>query len=531
MASAMAVRARRSGGRSKMSKKTQDIVILDCYTDEPSGYGVRPYLGTHQLHLSQALASLGLDHFYLTIDDLRYCSRGMIENDGNTDLSTLNRTENCDNALSILHHAKLIYIIMGCFVRYSYFSAVPPISDELYTYLKDTAATKILFYVLGTADGLAPRYRNSRLACLMDRGEYGSTYRAVVGNDSPTASRVLTSPDYDLLDRISSFTPPIISQLRYPIIAEIETGSGCETASCTFCIECVRGLKPVYRVPSSIIKQVRTLYDAGVRHFRLGRQPNFYHYYYQDVYQMETLLSGIRETCPEIETLHIDNANVLSVITQKGVEITKLIVQYCSSGNIAPLGVESFDMKVRNAIHKPGLPKQVLNAIETINNYGQARGADGFPVLLPGINLIYGLPQQTHTTHEINCEYLNRILASGWQTRRLFYRSITSPAGISFGDSSFIDYGEYQNWFGEIIKAYVLPMQSRVYPLGTILRDFREVVWKEGDSYLRTLGTCSIRVRVKGMKLKPYNRYDLRVVGNAGYRLLEGELVNQREGR
>ncbi len=50
------------------------IVILDCYTDEPSGYGVRPYLGTHQIHLSQALAYRGLPHIYLTIDDLRYAS-------------------------------------------------------------------------------------------------------------------------------------------------------------------------------------------------------------------------------------------------------------------------------------------------------------------------------------------------------------------------------------------------------------------------------------------------------------------------
>jgi radical SAM superfamily enzyme with C-terminal helix-hairpin-helix motif len=50
------------------------VVIFDCYTDEPSGYGVRPYLGTHQIHLSQALSHLGVDHVYLTIDDLRYAN-------------------------------------------------------------------------------------------------------------------------------------------------------------------------------------------------------------------------------------------------------------------------------------------------------------------------------------------------------------------------------------------------------------------------------------------------------------------------
>lgn len=348
-------------------------------------------MGTHQLHLSQALAFLGLDHCYLTIDDLRYCSRGIIENLGSTDLTTLNRTKNCDNALSILHQAKVIYIIMGCFVDYSYFSAVPPKSDEVYTYLKDTTAKRILFYVLGTADGIAPDYKGSRLSYLIDRVDYGNTYRFIVESHSAHVKFGLANPNYDLLDKISSFAPPIVSQLRYPIIAEIETGSGCNTASCTFCIECARRLKPTYRDPDSIVKQIKSLYDEGVRHFRLGRQPNFYNYHNQDVYQMEKLLSCIREACPLIETLHIDNANILGVITQEGIAITKLIVRYCSSGNVAPLGIESFDPKVRNAIRKPGTAKQALRAIEVINEYGQAKGGNGFPSFLPGVNLIYGL--------------------------------------------------------------------------------------------------------------------------------------------
>lgn len=511
-----------------MITKASDIVILDCYTDEPSGYGVRPYLGTHQIHLSQALAFFSLDHCYLTIEDLRYCSRGIIEDPDNTDLSTLNRTKNCDNALSILHQAKVIYIIMGCFVDYSYFSAIPPKSDEVYTYLKETTAKKILFYVLGTEDGIAPDYKNSRLNELIDRVEYGNTYRFVVDNNSVD----LINPNYDLLDKISSFIPPIISQLRYPIIAEIETGSGCNTASCTFCIECVRQLKPSYRAPHSIVKQIKSLYDVGVRHFRLGRQPNFYHYQNQDVYQMETLLSSIREVCPLIETLHIDNANIVSVITREGVEITKLIARYCTSGNVAPIGIESFDHRVRNAIHKPGTAEQALKAIEVINEYGQAKGKDGFPLFLPGVNLIYGLPKQTTATHEINCEYLKKILANGWQTRRLFYRKMTCPTGTSFSDGPLSNQ-EYQEWFQEIVEDYVLPMQLRLYPLGMVLKNLREVIWKNGDSYLRTLGTCSIRIMVKGTKLEPYASYDARVIRNIGYRLLEGELVSKtsKEGK
>ena len=42
--------------------------ILDCYTDEPAGLGVPPYLGTYPRYLAGYLD----DPVYLTIDDLRY---------------------------------------------------------------------------------------------------------------------------------------------------------------------------------------------------------------------------------------------------------------------------------------------------------------------------------------------------------------------------------------------------------------------------------------------------------------------------
>ncbi|MFH1547511.1 MAG: hypothetical protein ABIC57_03420, partial [bacterium] len=120
---------------------------------------------------------------------------------------------------------------------------------------------------------------------------------------------------------------------------------------------------------------------------------------------------------------------------------------------------------------------------------------------------------------------LHRILDNDWQTRRLFFRKMTRPTGISFSDGPTSNQ-EYDKWFKDIIENYVLPMQSRVYPPGTVLRKFREVIWKNGDSYLRTLGTCSIRVVVKGQKLEPYGYYDLCIKENLGYRLLRGELVS-----
>ena len=386
-----------------------NTVILDCYTDEPSGFGVRPYLGTHQLHLSQALSFLGKEHYYLTIDDLRFCEElqsKTFESNTDTNLRILNRTKNFDKAIDILRNAKVIFIIMGCFVDYNYFSTKPPKSDEVYNLLKDFSAEKILFYVLGTSPSISPDYHNSKLKTIINHVEFGNTYRYILEQN---CHKSLLEPNYNLLSRISSAEPQIIHQLRYPIISEIETGAGCNTPFCYFCIESARPITPSFRMPNSIITQIKTLYSLGVRHFRLGKQPNFYYYQKQDTEKIKELLQGIRENCPEIEMLHIDNANIINVASGKGREITKLIVDYCTSGNIAALGVETFDDTVRKRIRKVGNADLAMRAIEIINEFGSKRGDDGLPIFLPGINLIYGLPGQSEKTHILNLEYLKKF--------------------------------------------------------------------------------------------------------------------------
>lgn len=49
-------------------------VIIDCYTDEPSGLGVPPYLSVHSRYIAGALSSENIRYFYLTIDDLRWAN-------------------------------------------------------------------------------------------------------------------------------------------------------------------------------------------------------------------------------------------------------------------------------------------------------------------------------------------------------------------------------------------------------------------------------------------------------------------------
>ena len=47
-----------------------NITIVDCYTDEPAGLGVPPFIGTYPRYL-YGYYSKENDVSYLTIDDLR----------------------------------------------------------------------------------------------------------------------------------------------------------------------------------------------------------------------------------------------------------------------------------------------------------------------------------------------------------------------------------------------------------------------------------------------------------------------------
>ncbi len=499
------------------------VVILDCYTDEPSGYGVRPYLGTHQLHLSQALAFKGIAHRYMTIDDLRYNKYGRA--DGlNTDLTTVNTTANRDDAITLLHEASVIYVIMGCFVDYAYFSCVPPRSAEVYEYLRGTSGKKILFYVMGTLGGISPDYAGSALGGIIDDVEHGNTYRYVLMGHGSSEAVNLINPDYGMLASVAGTVPPLLEQLTQPIIAEIETGTGCNTPTCTFCIEAARAPRVRYRTPQDIIEQVACLYGAGVRHFRLGRQPNFFHFARQDTDAMERLLSGIRNRCPDLRMLHIDNVNIVNVITPAGRRIARLVAKYCTSSNVAPFGIESFDEDVRRATRVTGSADDVLRAIEIINEAGAARGADGLPKLLPGINLIEGLPGESAATHEHNMTYLRKILDKGLMTYRTYYRMMTQPTGVSLRGPEERS-AAYQSHFEEVVDAFVLPMQARVYPRETIIRGDWECVTVAGETFARTLATCSIKVRMRHTMSPGVRDMAVRVTGNNGYRLLDGGLV------
>src|SRR3989338_6610213 len=187
---------------------------------------------------------------------------------------------------------------------------------------------------------------------------------------------------------------------------EIETGRGCAShGKCWFCVE--PGKVVMFREVKDIVEEIKLLYSLDARHFRIGKQTCFYSYKNRNVDEIRKMLSGIRNNCGEIKTLHIDNVDP-SVVAEypESIEITKLIVQYCTSGNVAAFGVESFDEKVCAANNLNSRPDLTMKAVEIINKYGAVRGNNGLPEFIPGINLIFGLNKESKETHEINVNYL-----------------------------------------------------------------------------------------------------------------------------
>ena len=120
--------------------------ILDCYTDEPAGLGVPPYLGTYPRYIA---GYLNEDVNYITIDDLRlykkYDSKIKdTKQSQKTGIKTYNLTINHKNIKKILEETDTLIVILGVHVPGKYLSAVPGTLNEVVPLIKDLRCKKIL---------------------------------------------------------------------------------------------------------------------------------------------------------------------------------------------------------------------------------------------------------------------------------------------------------------------------------------------------------------------------------------------------
>lgn len=489
-------------------------VILDCYTDEPSGLGVPPYVGTYPRYIFGKLTSEGNDVKYLTIDDLRLLKKydnltPKLSDKQKTRIDVYNLTYNSIEIKDILDKAKTLIVVLGVHTPGKYLSAIPGTLREIQEMIKEVRCEKIL---TGPA-----------------ASQFGTQLEGGKASEKPdmdiwdiAEENYFNLDTFEEINKYASAGAELLKQIEVKNrIMEIETSTGCfRDIGCSYCVE---AQKPQhFREQDDIFKEVKALHDAGARHIRLGKQTCFYSYKKQNAAEIEKLLKPISEL--GLETLHIDNANPVMV----NEDITKIIVKYCTAGNIAAFGVESFDTEVIKKNQLNSTPQTTLNAIRIINKYGREIGENGMPKLLPGINILFGLEGESKKTHEENMKYLKQILAEDLLVRRINIRQVVpfpgTPLQIRVGNKFLRKNNKYYwKWRHQIREEIDYEMLKKVIPIGSELKNCVAEVHDKGHTFLRQLGTYPIIIGVKGI-LDIQKTYNLKIIGHM-LRSITGEVI------
>ncbi len=485
------------------------VLIIDGYVDEPACLGVPPYISPYPRYIAGALVEKGIekaDIFYRTIDQIRTIKQKLVFD--------------------------LIVIVAGTTVPGKYLRATPVSMGEIRE-LSHLGGTKIIGGPIRLGFG--------------DEGGTSAIELAIPG--ITLAKKDLEAFVHDLLDdprapdsvkhRMRSTSEIaewgekgafIIRQHPdYPhVMCELETYRGCPRHShCSFCTEPFYG-KPDYREVRDVIREVSALYQEGARYFRIGRQPDIFMYRANNGIPnpdaIEELYKGIRDAVPRLRVLHMDNANpvTLARFPEESRRIAKTIVKYHTSGDVAALGMESADPDVIKANDLKALPDDVFDAIRLLNEVGAARGANGLPELLPGINFVHGLKGETKKTFELNFEFMKKVLESNLLVRRVNIRQVMTFKGTPmFGHEELVIKNKdlFLRYKEKIRNEIDLPMLRRISPSGKVIKDVRTEIF-DRITFGRQLATYPLLVGIPA-QLELNKSYDIMVTGH-GHRSITG---------
>jgi radical SAM superfamily enzyme with C-terminal helix-hairpin-helix motif len=484
--------------------------ILDCYTDEPAGLGVPPYLGTYPRYLYGYLKEkYGEKINYITIDDLRLLVfyGNALRQKQQTDIKVYNLTKNQKILQKILDETTELYIILGVHTPGKYLSALPGTLNEAIKLTKGLKCKKILTgpAIFGTS---------------LEGGRFSE--KAELNNFNRIGKMDFS---YKEIAKYSVGGSEMLSQIPDLRIIEIETSHGCSRSKCcSFCTEPIKH-KLEFREIKDIISEISSFYGKGIKNFRLGKQSCFYTY--PDPIK---LLEEIKNKFPDLTTLHIDNVNPVMVVSERGEKITGAIVKNCTPGNVAAFGVESFDKDVFSANNLNCDAETAYEAVKIINKYGRETGNNGMPKFLPGINLLFGLENESKKTHEENMKLLKKILNDNLLLRRINIRQVNifkgTPLFKSVGNK-FLKKNKkfYWKWRNDVRQNIDFPMLKKVVPLGTVLKNVRTEIYDGNHTFGRQLGTYPLIVGInKKVPLKEF--YNIKVTGHM-LRSITGEIIQQ----
>lgn len=463
-------------------------VIIDGYVDEPACLGVPPYISPYIRTVAGVLNEHGITAEYVTIDQLR---------------ADPMRT-------AALRSAELAVMIAGVTVPGKYLAGTPATLLELQQLGFAFSPQTVSFLGGPIAFGYSPeggaRAKKQTVSgwTAMLEGDPAAALDSWLCGGEPAG--IL---DYANFDRWSAAGAEIIRQHPFfpHVMLELETARGCSrciTGGCSFCTEPFYGL-PRQRNAAGIFAETAALYQAGARHFRLGRQPDLLAFGVSggefptpDADKLRGLFAGIREAAPKLRTLHIDNVNPGTIAHHEEAARAALaeIVSGHTPGDIAAFGIESADPTVIDANNLKGSPEEIFRAIEIVNEVGAQR-RDGIPELLPGLNFISGLAGETPETFALNKAFLQRVLDAGLLVRRVNIRQLMPFEGTrAYQDNTLGKYDKQFHAFKEDVREHFdTKMIERVFPVGTVFRDV--LVEVTGPvSFGRQMGTYPVLIGI-----------------------------------
>jgi radical SAM superfamily enzyme with C-terminal helix-hairpin-helix motif len=468
------------------------VAIVDGYVDEPSCLGVPPYISPYPRYIKGMLNYLKIPSAYFTAEQIRKKPK-------------------------ILENFDLSIVIAGAIVPGKYLTAKP-------LRLEDIVLLPGKKVVVGGISLELDDNERERLNVL----------------DFPFEDELLKiliklsgyKEDLDFWSNINRFallgSEVVKEHVDYPnLICEIETYRGCYWGKCSFCVERLHSVR--HRSPKAVVSEIKSLYSHGIRHFRLGRQTDFFTYladFSEEVprpvpEKLKAFHEAIWKNCPNIKTLHIDNVNpkTVSEHPEESRDVVKIVVNYQTPGNVAAMGLESADSRVISKNNLCSSVEDVEFAVNLINEYGAERGYNGMPKFLPGLNFVVGLKGETNRTFELNYEFLLKMFDNGLLLRRINIRQVkvlrSTPLYVERKgvEARLKKHKKMFIHFKRMVREKIdREMLKKMLPVGTMLKDVRCEVFEKGITFARQFGSYPLLVGIPG-KYKRNLLLNVRVIG------------------
>ena len=495
---------------------TLDVTLVDGYVDEPAHFGVPPYVSTYPRFTAGALVDAGVPEeriTYHTIDELRDEKANWRD----------------------VAEADLTIYLGGMTVPGKYVGGTPAEPDEVKEIAWVAEGTTLLggpvrFGVGEENAGGQEMERKDLDFEFVAKGDVEAAAHDLVESGlEGFGNRMRDVEEVTRWAREGAFV--VESHPNHPdyLICEIETSRGC-AYRCSFCTEPLYG-NPSFRPPESIVREVEALYEAGVRHFRLGRQADLLAYggdgEAPNPEALRDLYGGIREVAPDLGTLHLDNINPITIVrwpeeSREGLEI---IAEHNTPGDTAAFGLESADPVVQEQNDLNVTADECFRAVEIVNEAaGWRPDEDRLPKLLPGINLLHGLAGEREETYELNKQFLHRVYDAGLSLRRVNIRQVMAFAGTKMNETGTAIADDHKKLFKrykrEVREEIDNPMLGRVAPVGTLLPDVHLEYHQDGTTFGRQLGTYPLLVGIPGEQ--PLGETVDIAVTDHGYRSVSG---------